>query len=83
MTKSQLEAAVTALTEIIGGLNLKNQRCDALMLTLFEDGSGMVGRRPIGTVEVEDWHNFDDMDGLLTVFTSHGMEISPDSPVRG
>lgn len=89
LTREKLEAVVDALVEVVGSWNDAAQdedlgrSNDLLILTLADDGSGSVGRRrpdylgPDGQVvrDVEDWHEFADVDGLVRVLRDEGIEV--------
>jgi hypothetical protein len=79
MTRAQLEAVHDALVSIIDGWNDaavvigRGRANDALCLTLFDDGSGRLGRRAGWDFrEVQDFHSFDDLDGLLALLREEG-----------
>jgi hypothetical protein len=81
MTQQQLEAVVDALIGIVTSWNRAgaDEGCGssnhAVHLTLFDDGSGRVGRRRFGgedrngmpQLDTEDWHDFRDFGELVKV----------------
>lgn len=75
MTRQQLEAVVDCLVELVSDWNDaaededRGRADDAICLTLCDDGSGRLGRRRTASSEVEDWHEFNDLDGLIEVLT--------------
>lgn len=86
MTRAQLEAVHDALTQLVDAWNDaaadedRGRSNDAICLTLFDDGSGRIGRRRAWERDrVEDWHDFDDLDGLVKVLTEgEGVEFEPE-----
>lgn len=81
MTKSQIETVVGGLVEIIESWNDtdgedRGRRNDAICLTLFDDGSGLLGRRRCFEMNhVEDWHDFKNLDELAELFRDQGLEV--------
>jgi hypothetical protein len=90
MTPAQLEAVHDALVQIVDSWNDaaadedRGRSNDALCLTLYDDGSGRLGRRsPGNNYEVEDWHDFSDLAGLLAVLRdAEHAEIEPNTAVE-
>lgn len=85
MTRTQLEAIHEALTELIDCWNAaaedgdRGRAQDALCLTLYDDGSGSLGRRSPHTDQVEDWHTFNDAECLWRLLTEEwGLEGEDD-----
>jgi hypothetical protein len=90
VTKDQLEAVVDALAEVVDSWNEaaaddgRGPANDALCLTIWDDGSGSLGRRSWGTPnEVEDWHGFQDTAGLAEILADYGVEVHDPSPGPG
>lgn len=83
MTREQLEAVWDALVGIAGEWNRDDgtgTRNDFLCLTLADDGSGRLGRRSgLSMSRVEDFHDFDDVDGLVKVLRDAGVEVRDDA----
>lgn len=93
MTRAEIENVLNALAEIIDGWNDaaadedRGRRNDALCLTVFDDGSGRLGRRcwtysdkpGEPDMDVEDWHDFDDADGLVKLLLDQGIEFEDKS----
>ena len=87
MTKSQLESVIDALVEIVDGWNdaaaddERGRANDAICLSLWDDGSGTLGRRAAWSInEVEDWHEFDNIDELLRVLLDgEGVELEKEN----
>ena len=73
MTKAQLEAVHDALVEIIDSWNQaaadedRGPSNDAICLTLYDDGSGTIGRRTFGIEGVEEFHGFDNFDSFVSI----------------
>lgn len=72
MTKRELEAVHEELVSIVDGWNDaaadedRGRANDALCLTLYDDGSGRVGRRLwYENSRVEDFYGFNNLDDLL------------------
>ncbi len=70
--RAQLEAVHDALVEVVDAWNDaaadedRGWSNNAICLTLYDDGSGSIGRRR-GKDTVEDWHDFDDFEQLVKV----------------
>lgn len=87
MKKEQLEAVHEALVEILDAWNDaaadedRGRANDALVLTLWDDGSGFLGRRDhCHDDKVEDFHEFHDFDGLLKTLTEkEGVELDSEA----
>lgn len=88
MTKASLESVIDALVEIVDGWNDaavdedRGRSNDTLCLTLYDDGSGFLGRRdsydgPDGerVNDIDDWCEFSNIEELVTVLESEGVEI--------
>jgi hypothetical protein len=68
MTRQQLEAVIECLVEIAESWNEgdRYENNNALCLTLYEDGSGRLGRRG-EFATVLDLHTFNSFEGLCRV----------------
>ena len=87
MTKAKLESVIDALVEIVDGWNDaavdddRGRSNDKICLTIYDDGSGFLGRRndydgPNGkTTTIDDWHQFDGMEQLINVLKEEGVEF--------
>ncbi len=81
MTRNQLEAVVDAFVEIIDSWNDgdvdedRGRSNNAICLTLWDDGSGKIGRRFSEGHEVEDFHEFDDIIDLVRVLSNEGIDV--------
>lgn len=82
MTRDQLAAVVYALVEIIDSWNDsaadedRGRSDDGICLTLWDDGSGNISRRVSGTAEVEDIHDFDNLNDLVDALVyGEGVEL--------
>ncbi len=73
MTKQQLINVIDALTELVDAWNDgaadddRGRADDFLVLTIADDGSGYLGRRPSGMSEIENMYQFDDVDQLAEI----------------
>jgi hypothetical protein len=81
MDRAHLKAVVEDLVDLVDSWNdaVADEdwgRADyALCLTLFDDGSGRLGRRDWGSGEVEDLHSFVNLDDLVRVLADEGVEL--------
>jgi hypothetical protein len=87
MTREALEAVVDALVGVVDSWNGaaadedRGRSNDAICLTLYDDGSGTIGRRHPGGSEVEDWHQFDTFNELVEKLRDgEGVEVEDDAP---
>ena len=52
----------------------RGPRNDSVTLTLFDDGSGRIGRRLPTCNVVDDWFDFNDADEMIRVLEEQGIE---------
>lgn len=92
MTKAQLEAVIEELVAIVDSWNDaqadddRGRGNDGIVLSLWDDGSGTIGRRRFGIGgepdDFEDWHDFADLEGLIGVLGAEGTELEEDEDGR-
>lgn len=83
LTREQLEAVIEGLVVIVDSWNDaaadedRGRSNDAICLTLWDDGSGRIGRRSwFESNQVEDWHEFNNLDELIQKLRDEGLEIA-------
>jgi hypothetical protein len=86
MTVEQLRAVWETLTELVDAWNDaaadedRGRANNALAVTLYDDGSGRIGRRNWHDGTVDDWHEFNNFEELVVVLRdSEGVEFDPEA----
>ncbi len=80
-SSSQIIETIDALAELVGSENRAAEDEDrgranrALCVTVFDDGSGRLGRRGAGGGEVEDYRDFGSAEELVALLRGEGVEI--------
>lgn len=92
MTREQLEAVYDELVSNLGSSNQaaadddRGPANDTFAMTLYDDGSGSIGRRtryegPEGHVdETQDFYDFTDFESLVKALQANGCEIEGETP---